>query len=184
MNSLLLSAIVIVTQKMMMIMNWWWYSYVYHQLPLNLFLGYNFFSQPGWSRLKTWLSHEEKKKLYSSSTIWRLGSYVRLAGLLVQFCKRKKLNWRECWFCDFQILADACKNMNENAETYDSFFLPVHTYVMNPKSITMGELYGDYNKLTMEWNDGLMGITVRYCVQVNISRFDLPNHRQIFSMLS
>ena len=30
----------------------------------------------------------------------------------------------------------------------------------------MGELYGEINKLTMEWKDGLMAITVRVCVQV------------------
>lgn len=30
----------------------------------------------------------------------------------------------------------------------------------------MGELYGEINKLTMEWRDGLMAVTVRVCVQV------------------
>ena len=30
----------------------------------------------------------------------------------------------------------------------------------------MGELYGEVNKLTLEWNDGLMAITVRHCVKV------------------
>ena len=31
----------------------------------------------------------------------------------------------------------------------------------------MGELYGEVNKLTLEWNDGLMAITVRHCVKVH-----------------
>ena len=39
-------------------------------------------------------------------------------------------------------------------------------YVINPKSITMGELYGETNPLTTEWKDGLMGITVRRCEKV------------------
>ena len=34
-------------------------------------------------------------------------------------------------------------------------FQTVHTYCFNPKSISMGELYGNYNLLTNEWTDGL-----------------------------
>lgn len=30
----------------------------------------------------------------------------------------------------------------------------------------MGELYGEVNPLTMEWRDGLLGISVRTAVQV------------------
>ncbi len=45
--------------------------------------------------------------------------------------------------------------------------MPVNIFVLNPKSITMGELYGEYNLLTMEWKDGLMAITVRRCVKVS-----------------
>jgi dynein heavy chain len=30
----------------------------------------------------------------------------------------------------------------------------------------MGELYGEVNKMTLEWQDGLMALTVRQCVQV------------------
>ena len=32
----------------------------------------------------------------------------------------------------------------------------------------MGELYGEYNLMTMEWKDGLMAITIRRCVKVII----------------
>ena len=44
------------------------------------------------------------------------------------------------------------------------------------QSITMGELYGEVNKLTMEWKDGLMAMTVRQCVQVpsSSSSFHVP----------
>lgn len=39
------------------------------------------------------------------------------------------------------------------------------TYFVS-QAVSMGELYGEINKLTMEWRDGLMAITVRVCVQV------------------
>ncbi|XP_049961962.1 dynein axonemal heavy chain 6-like [Schistocerca serialis cubense] len=44
-------------------------------------------------------------------------------------------------------------------------YRPVITYVLNPKSVTLGELYGEVNLLTMEWRDGLLGIMVRTAVQ-------------------
>jgi len=37
----------------------------------------------------------------------------------------------------------------------------VHTAVLNPKSIKMGELYGEYNHLTNEWQDGLASSIIR-----------------------
>ena len=49
----------------------------------------------------------------------------------------------------------------------NEFYKPVHTYILNPKSITMGELYGEVNNLTLEWKDGLMGLTVRHAVTVS-----------------
>nr|CAD7258338.1 unnamed protein product [Timema shepardi] len=45
------------------------------------------------------------------------------------------------------------------------YYRPVHTYIMNPKSVTLGELYGEVNLFTLEWKDGLLGIMVRLAVQ-------------------
>jgi len=70
------------------------------------------------------------------------------------------------------VLADTCENLFK-AGLKDPFYQPVRTYVLNPKSITMGELYGEVNKLTMEWRDGLMAMTVRKAVQVNYSDDDI-----------
>ena len=34
-------------------------------------------------------------------------------------------------------------------------------YILNPKSIRMGELYGEFNDITNEWTDGLVAQLVR-----------------------
>lgn len=63
----------------------------------------------------------------------------------------------------YQILAETLGTLkNQGFEYY--FFQPVKTYVLNPKSITMGELYGEVNNLTLEWKDGLMALSVRAAV--------------------
>ncbi|XP_053317654.1 dynein axonemal heavy chain 6 [Spea bombifrons] len=63
----------------------------------------------------------------------------------------------------YQILAEALGTLFEAGETHH-FYQPVKTYVLNPKSITMGELYGEVNSLTFEWKDGLMALSVRAAV--------------------
>ncbi|XP_044766447.1 dynein axonemal heavy chain 6 [Coccinella septempunctata] len=44
------------------------------------------------------------------------------------------------------------------------YYKPVHTYTLNPKAVTAGELYGEVNPFTMEWRDGLIGIMTRTAV--------------------
>lgn len=63
----------------------------------------------------------------------------------------------------YQILADTLGTLH-NAGEKDPNYQLVKTYVLNPKSITMGELYGEINNTTMEWNDGLMALSVRAAV--------------------
>eukprot|EP00958_Prasinococcus_capsulatus_P007761 scaffold712_cov404-Prasinococcus_capsulatus_cf.AAC.19 len=43
-------------------------------------------------------------------------------------------------------------------------FQHVHTYVLNPKCISMGELYGEYSVYTNEWTDGLGSALIRDAV--------------------
>ncbi|PSN37035.1 Dynein heavy chain 6 [Blattella germanica] len=47
----------------------------------------------------------------------------------------------------------------------NQYYRPVRTYILNPKSVTLGELYGEVNPFTLEWRDGLLGIMVRTAVQ-------------------
>ncbi|XP_060043693.1 dynein axonemal heavy chain 6 [Erinaceus europaeus] len=63
----------------------------------------------------------------------------------------------------YQILAETLGNLRKLGIDYP-FYQPVKTYVLNPKSITMGELYGEVNNLTLEWKDGLMALSVRAAV--------------------
>ncbi|KAF6207541.1 hypothetical protein GE061_015988 [Apolygus lucorum] len=52
----------------------------------------------------------------------------------------------------------------------DPLFRPVTSYTLNPKSVTMGELYGEVNLQSMEWRDGLLGIFVRTSVNCTEER--------------
>ncbi|XP_072114311.1 dynein axonemal heavy chain 6 isoform X1 [Mobula birostris] len=63
----------------------------------------------------------------------------------------------------YQILADTLGTLHKAGETNPNY-QPVKTYILNPKSITMGELYGEVNNTTMEWKDGLMALSVRAAV--------------------
>jgi dynein heavy chain len=55
-----------------------------------------------------------------------------------------------------------------NDKIKNQHYRPVRTYVLNPKSVTLGELYGEVNPFTLEWKDGLLGIMMRTAVQVGI----------------
>ena len=73
--------------------------------------------------------------------------------------------------CCIQNLATTLENLHRE-DLGDQFYQPVHTFVLNPKSITMEELYGGVDRLTMEWHDGLMGITIRNAVNVSCLLLD------------
>ncbi|XP_071942686.1 dynein axonemal heavy chain 6-like [Antedon mediterranea] len=63
----------------------------------------------------------------------------------------------------YEVLAKTIVDLYEAGEV-SPYYQPVHTYVMNPKSVSMGELYGEINNLTLEWQDGLMATIVRQAV--------------------
>ncbi|XP_036606051.1 dynein heavy chain 6, axonemal [Trichosurus vulpecula] len=63
----------------------------------------------------------------------------------------------------YQILAETLGVLHKMG-IENHFYQPVKTYILNPKSITMGELYGEVNNLTLEWKDGLMALSVRAAV--------------------
>jgi dynein heavy chain, axonemal len=58
----------------------------------------------------------------------------------------------------YQILQEAMNTLHEqDPESYRQ----IKTKVLNPKSISMGELYGQENPDTKEWTDGLASKIMR-----------------------
>lgn len=81
-----------------------------------------------------------------------------------------KLHWLQTWwkfYCSQVLKNTQTKLYNDKIK--DDYYRPVRTYVLNPKSVTLGELYGEMNPFTLEWKDGLLGIMMRTAVQVSNS---------------
>ena len=75
------------------------------------------------------------------------------------------------FFCFHQILQEALTELHKAGED-SPYYQPVKTYILNPKAVSMGELYGEVNKLTLEWQDGLMATIVRITSAVSRNSSD------------
>ncbi|KAL7297685.1 hypothetical protein TKK_0009351 [Trichogramma kaykai] len=58
------------------------------------------------------------------------------------------------------VLKESYGRLNEMG-IKNQYYQKVHMYTMNPKAVTMGELYGEVSLASNEWHDGLLGVVVR-----------------------
>lgn len=62
--------------------------------------------------------------------------------------------------CSWRVLADVLAHLHESYPA-DTRYTDVQVAVINPKSITMGQLYGQFDAVSHEWNDGVLAINYR-----------------------
>jgi dynein heavy chain, axonemal len=62
--------------------------------------------------------------------------------------------------------ADALIKLSKIDQIIHPLYKNVRIQTLNPKSITIDELYGSVNLATLEWKDGLLGLAVRSAVSV------------------
>ena len=60
----------------------------------------------------------------------------------------------------YKVLAEALTTIRESGDESQE---KVNYHCINPKSITIGQLYGQFDPITHEWTDGVLAVTFRGC---------------------
>jgi dynein heavy chain len=69
----------------------------------------------------------------------------------------------------YRVLADALSKLHAEYPD-DGKWTDVVPFVMNPKSVTMGQLYGCFDPVSHEWTDGVLAIQYRNAAQSKVGK--------------